>query len=158
MRVFCVDPTWLASAVEVARASSSNQPPRPGVRAAEAYGPVPNACTDTIASRGARPDIDACSALSDSRRDGNRRIGGACARWRSRNVHRGTEDALLPQSAVDGFRRNAVGGRVVDIVGPHSLALCVPEAVSTAISEFVLSVSRASNYGVHRTVSSRNEG
>ena len=54
---------------------------------------------------------------------------------------RATEDALLPQSAVERFQRSAVGGRVVDIIGPHSLALCVPQAVSKTLSEFALRVS-----------------
>jgi len=54
---------------------------------------------------------------------------------------RATEDALLPQAVVDEFRRSAIGGRVVDIVGPHSLALCVPKAVRRAVSELALTAS-----------------
>jgi pimeloyl-ACP methyl ester carboxylesterase len=48
---------------------------------------------------------------------------------------RATEDALLSDSAADEFRRGAAAGKVVSIVGPHSLALCVPDAVCEAIME-----------------------
>jgi pimeloyl-ACP methyl ester carboxylesterase len=55
---------------------------------------------------------------------------------------RATEDALLPRAAVDQYRRSAAAGSVVDIIGPHSLALCVPEAVSDTLSEFASSSAR----------------